>query len=256
VQRLRDDQVAAYGVLFDAIMARVSAAGRRPADVVCEVLSTWPYPLRRVMERYGLGRFCVLQKADLTRANDVYRGENAAEADWIMVGNHDTPPIWSLAEAWHDTAIGARWAAYLGDRLMPSSPTLRARFARWVASDARHLCQAMFATLFTSRARQVSVFFADLFGLRDVYNRPGLVDDRNWTLRLPSDWETLYRQRVAQAAAFNVPLALALALAARRHDAPVEADRRLAGELLGWARRASPSLDDEITAIVEASLAS
>jgi 4-alpha-glucanotransferase len=254
VQRLRDDQVAAYGVLFDAIMARVAAAGRRPADVVCEVLSTWPYPLRRVMQRYGLGRFCVLQKADLTRPDDVYRAENAGEADWIMAGNHDTPPVWLLASAWHGTAAGARWAAYLADRLMPAPP-LRARFIRWVAADARHLCQAMFAALFTSRARQVSVFFADLFGLREIYNRPGLVDDQNWTLRLPGDWQALYRQRVAESAALNMPLALALALAARQSTAPAEADRRLAGQLLGWARRAAPALDDEIAALIEAALA-
>ena len=37
---------------------------------------------------------------DLDRADDVYRGENARAADWIMVGNHDTPPIWQLVESW------------------------------------------------------------------------------------------------------------------------------------------------------------
>ena len=63
------------------------------------VLSTWPFPLRAVMNRYGLGRFCVTQKGDLTRADDVYRSENATDRDWIMVGNHDTRPIWRVAEA-------------------------------------------------------------------------------------------------------------------------------------------------------------
>lgn len=253
VRALRDDQVTAYGVLFDAIMTRVAQAGRRPADVVCEVLSTWPYPLRRVMERYGLGRFCVVQKADLARSDDVYRGENAGAADWIMLGNHDTPPIWLLADAWHETAVGARWAAYLAERLMPA-PALRARFARWVAADARHLCQAMFATLFTSRARHVSVFFADLFGLREIYNRPGLVDARNWTLRLPGDWQAQHQRRLAVLAAFNVPLALALALAARTPGAPAE-DRRLALRLMELARLESPVLGDEIADLVAGALA-
>jgi hypothetical protein len=170
VRALRDDQVERYAVLFDAIMGRVRAAGRKQTDVVCEVLSTWPYPLRAVMERYGLGRFCVTQKADLARPDDVYRSENASARDWIMVGNHDTRPVWLLAETWHGTAAGAERALYLAERLMPE-PALRPRLARWIAGDPRHLCQAMFADLFAGRARRVSVFCSDLFGLREVYDR-------------------------------------------------------------------------------------
>ena len=108
VRELSEAQVDRYGLLFDGMMAQVRAAGRSVTDVICEVLSTWPYPLRRVMQRHGLGRFRVTQKADLTRADDVYRAENAAPNDWIMVGNHDTPPIWALARQWHGTADRSR----------------------------------------------------------------------------------------------------------------------------------------------------
>jgi hypothetical protein len=73
----------------------------------------------------------------------------------------------------------------------------------------------MFAELFASRARRVSVFFADLFGVREIYNRPGIVDGSNWTLRLPWDFEELYRRRRAEGSALDLPLALALALRAR-----------------------------------------
>jgi 4-alpha-glucanotransferase len=220
VRTLRPDQVTRYGLLFEAIMRRVDAAGRRQSDVVCEVLSTWPFPLRAVMERYGLGRFCVTQKGDLTRADDVYRSENTSARDWIMVGNHDTPPIWLLAAGWHGTAAGAARAGYLAERLMPDGP-LRPRLARWIAADPRHLCQAMFADLFAAPARRVSIFFADLFGVQEVYNRPGVVDASNWTLRLPSDFAARYQQRVARGEACDLPLALALALRARGLDPAV-----------------------------------
>jgi 4-alpha-glucanotransferase len=228
VRELRDDQVDRYGLLFDALMARVRAAGRSVTDVVCEVLSTWPYPLRRVMERHGLGRFRVTQKADLTRAEDVYRAENAEPNDWIMTGNHDTPPIWALARQWRGTATETAWAAHLAQRLMPE-PAPRAHLAQWLAADPRHLCQGMFAELFASRARRVSVFFADLFGIEAIYNRPGVISDENWSLRLPADVEALYRTRAAAAAAFDVPLALALACAAR---APREPHLRPVGRRL------------------------
>jgi len=257
VRGLRDAQVTSYGVLFDAIMARVKAAGLKVSDVVCEVLSTWPYPLRRVMERHALGRFCVLQKADLTRDEDVYRAENASERDWIMVGNHDTRPLWQLADGWHGQAAGAQWAAYLAERLMPAA-SVRTRFARWLAADARHLCQAMFATLFSSRAQHVSMFFADFFGMRETYNRPGTVGPDNWTLRLPSMWQEVYRERVRTLDAVNLPLVLALALASRpteaghaRHGS--HAPRALVDSLLREARAQSPiAVDAEISFLVGA----
>ena len=266
VRDLRDDQVTRYAVLFDAIMDRVHAAGRRPSDVVCEVLSTWPYPLRRVMERYDLGRFCVLQKADLTRSTDVYRAENVSPRDWIMVGNHDTRPIWALADSWHGTAAGAQWASYLAERLIPvpaptadgqppSTPTAdahRVRLARWLSLDARHLCHGMFAALFASRAAHVSVFFADLFGLREVYNRPGTVDAENWTLRLPTDWRQRHDLRLQGLDALNLPLSLALAMLSLPPPGPPGlADLRI--ELLSLARAQTPLLEPDITALLDVS---
>ena len=254
VRALEEPQIARYGLLFDAVMARVAAAGRQHSDVVCEVLSTWPFPLRAVMRRYGLGRFCVTQKADLTRADDVYRSENASAADWIMVGNHDTRPIWLVADAWHGTAAGAERAAHLAERLMPR-PALRARLARWLAADGRHLCQAMFAELFASRARSVSVFFADLFGVREVYNRPGVVDPANWTLRLSARFAELYQARVRDLAACNLPLALALALISGVGDAggpgpPAALVRRL----IAAARALTPALGGELVDLLHAAL--
>jgi 4-alpha-glucanotransferase len=228
VRTLRDEQVDRYGILFDGMMAHVRAAGRSVSDVICEVLSTWPYPLRRVMQRHGLGRFRVTQKADLARADDVYRTENAAPEDWLMVGNHDTAPIWALARERQGTAAGAAWAAHLTQRLMPVE-ALRPRLTQWLAAHPHHLCQGMFAELFTGRARRVSVFFADLFGLEDIYNRPGVVSAENWSLRLPSDFDAAYRDRRSQGAALDVPLALALACAAR---APADPRLREVGRRL------------------------
>lgn len=223
VRALDDAQVDRYAAMFDRVVDRARRAGHRADDLLCEVLSTWPYPLRRVMEREGLGRLCVTQKANLDDARDVYRSENARACDWIMVGNHDTPPLWALADRWHGTPTAARRAQHLAERLEPDE-SARAAFAESLRSSPGRLATAMFAELFASPARSVSIFFADLFGYRESYNAPGTVSDANWRLRVAPDFAAEYARAVASDEnphALSLPRALAMAIRADKQRARV-----------------------------------
>jgi 4-alpha-glucanotransferase len=234
VRTLTEAQVARYSVLFDEVVEAALRHGRRTSDLVCEVLSTLPYPLRRVIEHHGLGRFRVTQKASPTDPHDVYRSENAAPQDWIMVGNHDTKPIWLLAAQWQGTDSLRARAAYLAERLCPD-PAARAAFAQKLEHDPSALVHAMFADVFASRARNVLVFFTDLFGMTASFNAPGVVDAANWSLRVGNDYAQDYRTRLMQGAALNLPAALALALRARggAPEGLIPALERLAATLHG-----------------------
>ncbi|MGE0383321.1 MAG: 4-alpha-glucanotransferase [Gammaproteobacteria bacterium] len=212
LRNLEPAQEDRYALVFDALMDLARAHGRRRDDILCEVLSTEPLPLRRVRERHGLGRFRVTQKANLDDPADGYRSENAQPQDWVMVGNHDTAPIWRLATAWTGGAEGRRQAAYLARRLRPRDP---GPLADALAADPHRLAHAKLADLFLSPARHVLVFFADLFGLQAIYNVPGEVNRENWTLRVPPEFETDYRAARVRGAALNLPAVLALALRAR-----------------------------------------
>jgi 4-alpha-glucanotransferase len=217
VVALDPEELRRYGRLFDVIVGVARARGRGPDAVACEVLSTCPYPLRRVLVAHGLGGFRITQKANLRDPADVYRTENAAPADWVMIGNHDTRPIWLLLDDWRRAGTLGERAQYLATRLEPE-PAWREAFARRLADTPTLLAQAQLADLFASRARHVMVFFTDAFGLRTVYNQGGVVAQDNWMLRLASDWRHAYRTRLASGAAMNVPLALAMALRARGDD--------------------------------------
>ncbi len=236
VRELSPAQVRRYSALFDAIIAAAHAHGREVSDLLCEVLSTLPHPLRRVLEQYGLGRFRVTQKADLNNPGDVYRSENAAPQDWIMVGNHDTRPIWALADRWMQTGEARAQAEYLAWRLHPEEEG-REDLARRLLAEPGLLVQAKFADLFASRAENVMVFFADLLGMKETYNAPGTVSEENWSLRVPNDYRREYAGRLERDAALNLPAALALAVraggeAARaRHRQLIAALERLAEEL-------------------------
>ena len=214
VVALDPGQVRRYAVLVDVIVAAARAQGRGAEDVVCEVLSTLPTPLARVLATHGLGRFRVTQKAMLSNPADVYRSENARPEDRVMVGTHDTQPIWAVVETWgRADEVGAR-AEYLASRLAPR-PEGRDALARALAADTGLLVHAQFADLFASPARNVMVFFADLFGLREPYNVPGTVGPKNWCLRVPPDYAAGYGTDRRAGRALDLPLALAMALRAR-----------------------------------------
>ncbi len=214
VRELDEDQVRRYGVLVDAVVARAEASGWGRSEIACEVLSTLPYPLRRVLERHGLGRMRVAQKAALDDPADVCRSENAAPEDWIMAGTHDTPPVWLVVERWRRKGEIERRAAYLAEHL--ASPEARAPFARRLVEDRGELVHAFFADVFASPARHVSIFWTDLLGIEELYNEPGTSHERNWTLRVPPDFEARYRTSLARGDALDLGRALRMAVDARR----------------------------------------
>jgi 4-alpha-glucanotransferase len=205
VRALDPDQVERYAVLFDTLVASARRNGRDAGDLSCEVLSTMPCPLEAVLARYQLGRWRVTQKAKLDDPTDVYRTENVEPQDWVMLGNHDTAPIFTVVRTWSPAQRDA-WARHLAARLALARPE------RLEAPG--FLATAMLAELFVSRAENVSIFFADLFGYEERFNVPGLVDPVNWSLRLPAAFEDLHRDRLARGAALDIPLAIELALAA------------------------------------------
>lgn len=216
VRALDDAQVRRYSAQLDVVMAAAAAHGRSQDDVLCEVLSTQPYPLQRVLARYGLGRFRVTQKADLDNPADVYRSENARPEDWVMLGNHDTPSIWAVVDRWRDAGKTAAQAAYLAGRLGPrgDSDPLAAR----LTADPVALVHAKFADLLVCPARQVMIFMSDLFGVRDAYNLPGTVGPENWSLRLRHGCTDAYWDAAAQGRALDLGWSLAIALRSRGPD--------------------------------------
>jgi 4-alpha-glucanotransferase len=217
VRSLDPTQIERYAERMAILLAEVSDAGG--SDVVCEVLSTSPRPLVEVLRRYDLGRFRVTQKAALADPRDGYRSENAAARDWIMVGTHDTAPLANVVDRWFaDGTAGAR-ATYLASRLAPDARD-EGDLARELAASPAGMMRGMFADLFASPARHALVFMSDFFGFREVYNQPGSVNEANWGLRIPGDFERVYREHLQSGAAMDVVGAMAMALRARRRAEP------------------------------------
>jgi 4-alpha-glucanotransferase len=213
VRHLDEGQVARYARAFD-LFAKF-AGGRPMRDVVAaEILSTCPYPLERVLAHYGLGRFRVTQKADPARVDDVYRTEHARREDWLMLGTHDTPPVFPVAVEWLRNGGAQARAAYLAARLI-SDPAERDAAAAQLASSPGELLCGHLADLFASGAESVFVFVGDLFGEHDPFNRAGIIHPDNWTARLPDDFEAVYAARLREGRALDIAAALRIALTRR-----------------------------------------
>lgn len=227
VRALESAQVDAYSRVFDLIVGRLLAAGRRQGDLLVEVLSTCPRPLAEVLARHHLGRYRVTQKAVVRDLSDVYRSDTARPEDWIMVGTHDTPPLRAVLPTWRSRGETADRAAYLASRLAGDSSEF-ADLERRFSQDDRQLATAMFADLFRGPARNVLIFWTDLFGLSEPYNRPGVSDATNWSLRLDQDFERAYRQATARGDAPDLARAVAWALHARRLDRDPEGQSLIA----------------------------
>jgi len=212
VTHLTEDQIDQYGRVFTRIVAP-DASSRQRLDLVCEVLSTLPYPLKCVLERFGLGRFRVLQKVDPNNPTDVYRSELAEPVDWIMLGNHDTPPIWRLVHDWIADGRSKARAEDLSQRLCPEGAN-REDWIAETAADAGALAHALFADLLISRARNIMVFMSDLLGMDECYNVPGTVNDQNWTLRVDRNYAQQYARQALAGEALSLPRTLLIALEA------------------------------------------
>ncbi|MCA9586279.1 MAG: 4-alpha-glucanotransferase [Myxococcales bacterium] len=209
VRDLDDAQVARYARRVDVIVDALRARGRGVDDIACEVLSTQPYPLGRVLARHGIGRFRVTQKTRVDDPRDVYHFDRAEPEDWVMVGTHDTPPLWGLLDGWAADGTARARATYLARRVGgDEAPAI----TRWLETYPRALGLLELAALFTTRARRVMLFVSDWLGESATYNRPGVIDDDNWTVRVPRDFAQVHQARQTNAAAFDAPAALALAL--------------------------------------------
>ena len=217
VAKLSDEQIDRFATIVQLIKDRLLAAGFDARDLICEVLSSCPFPLKSVLAKHRLGRFRVTQKAQPHNERDVYRSDNAQCEDWIMVGTHDTKTIWSIVQGWTEGEIES-WAEYLSVRIEPQDEAARDALYKRMCTDRRALLDGIFADLFIGPASNVSIFFADLFGLTEIYNRPGVVCDENWVLSVPNDYLSSFEEAAERGYAMNIPRVLAIALRAKCRD--------------------------------------
>ncbi len=220
ILKLTDEQIRKYGRLVEKIViGAAEEVGLDKDSIVCEDLGTLTMPVVSVMKKYDLQGMKLIQFVVPEKSEHPYRCKNITPRSWAMVGTHDNEPIAMWANATVNTEAGYLNGKNLAEDLYPdASAEEREQIAVRVSKDAHFLTQLKLVELFACKAENIQVFFTDFLGLYDVYNRPGTSGDKNWSLRIPDNYEEVYCNNLKEGKALNLPLILKLAIEARGHE--------------------------------------
>ena len=220
ILKLTDEQIKRYGALVEKIViGAAQEVGLDKDSIVCEDLGTLTYPVVSVMKKYDLQGMKLIQFVVPEKPEHPYRCKNINERSWAMVGTHDNEPIAMWANATVNTEAGYLNGKNLAEDLYPdATDEEKEQVAVRISKDAPFLTQTKFVELFACKAENVQIFFTDLLGLYDVYNRPGTSGDQNWSLRIPDNYDEVYANNLKEGKALNLPLILKLAIEARGHE--------------------------------------
>jgi 4-alpha-glucanotransferase len=164
--------------------------GERGAQIVAEDLGSVPEFVRESMGRLGVPGYKVLRwERFWDEPGRPFRDPATYPAISLATSStHDTE---TLAE-WWDTAPAKERAA------IAEIPSLRESGCDPTAEFSDSVRDALLRAICGSGSNLVLVPVQDIFGWRDRINTPAVVDDLNWTWRLPWPVDALAAQPIAQ----------------------------------------------------------
>lgn len=210
VKTLTKEQIKLYGRLIEKIViAAAKEEGLTKDSIVCEDLGTLTNPVAEVMKSYELLGMRLTQFTKPTIPEDPYRCKNITEHCWAMIGTHDNRPAIYWAKSLINTHEGYLHVKNLVEDLFAEEQNKDEIIVK-MTNDMEFLKETKFVELFASKAENIQIFFTDFFNMNETYNVPGTSGDKNWSLRLPDNFEEMET--------INLPVILKKAIIARGSD--------------------------------------
>lgn len=218
VRNLSDEQIKLYGRMIEKIVIQSAIeAGLDKSAIVAEDLGTLTNPVVKVMEKYELAGMKLVQFVIATEPDHPYRCRNIVPNSWAMTGTHDNRPIRLWAKDMINTEADTPHVNNLMADLY-SEFDGQDMIRHKLYTDDKFLAFSKLVEVFASRAENIQIFFTDFFGLQETYNVPGTSGDKNWSLRIPDNFEEVYYNNLQNFEALNLPLALSYAIKARGRE--------------------------------------
>lgn len=210
VKNLTAEQIKKYGRLIERIViAAAKEEGLTKDSIVCEDLGTLTNPVAAVMKEYDLLGMRLTQFTVPTEPLDPYRCKNITPHCWAMVGTHDNKPVKEWAKSLINTHEGYLHVKNLVEDLFKEEQNHDEIIVR-MTKDKDFLKETKLVELFACRAENIQIFFTDFFDMSETYNTPGTSGNKNWSLRLPDNFE--------QMNVINLPHILKKAIISRGKD--------------------------------------
>ena len=191
VKNLSKEQIKLYGRLIEKIVIDAAKEeGLTKDSIVCEDLGTLTNPVAAVMKEYELLGMRLTQFTVPTEENDPYRCKNITEKCWAMVGTHDNKPISVWAKSLVNTHEGYLHVKNLVEDLFSECENKDDIIVQ-MTKDSEFLKETKLVELFSCKAENIQIFFTDFFNMEQTYNTPGTSGDRNWSLRLPDNFDSM-----------------------------------------------------------------
>lgn len=207
VKTLSKEQIKLYGRLIEKIViAAAKEEGLTKDAIVCEDLGTLTNPVAAVMKEYELQGMKLTQFTVPTEPEDPYRCKNITPKSWAMIGTHDNQPLTLWAKKMVHTHEGYLHVKNLVEDLFAEAPNKDEIIVK-MTNDEEFLKETKLVELFACKAENIQIFFTDFFKMEQTYNTPGTSGDKNWSLRLPDNFESM--------STINLPLILKKAIIAR-----------------------------------------
>lgn len=192
VKNLSDEQIKLYGRMIEKIVIQSAIeAGLDKSAIVAEDLGTLTNPVVKVMEKYGLAGMKLVQFVIATEPDHPYRCKNIVPNSWAMTGTHDNRPIRLWAKDMINTEADTPHVNNLMADLY-SEFDGQDMIRHKLYTDDKFLAFSKLVEVFASKAENIQIFFTDFFGLQETYNVPGTSGDKNWSLRIPDNFEEVY----------------------------------------------------------------
>ena len=159
------------------------------AEIIAEDLGTVPPWVRESLTYLGVPGYKVMQWERDWSAPDAPFLSPASypELSLATTGTHDTE---SLTTWWREQTVSER------EKLIRALGLANKVIARAMLNESA--LDAILEALYAAPSRLVIIPIQDLFGWSARINRPGTVNDSNWTYRLPMTLERLRRSRAIQ----------------------------------------------------------
>ncbi|OGH96923.1 MAG: hypothetical protein A2104_02145 [Candidatus Melainabacteria bacterium GWF2_32_7] len=208
-QEIFDKYCEVVNIILEA--AKENKVGKE--SIIFEDLGTVTNPVMAVMKKLGLCGIRVTQFVTPEEPDHMYRGRNVGEHHWITPGTHDNMPLSICVADWYKSNTIEPHIQYLAEDLVSESD--KGTFIEKLRHNPNEFIKAKFIELFTSPSKNAQVFFTDMFGIDEAYNKPGTSGDKNWSLRLPNNFKEIYYSSLSQNKGFNLPEILKLAIEAK-----------------------------------------